>query len=405
MDENKKDQPQNEDHDSIFDENNLSENDFNTPEEYKEINRKSSDLPDALFEEITTPMENEDESEDDGLDEEPPQKSGALWIKLLVALLFLLVVFVGWSLTPAGESEESKNFIVHKDQGAYAIADKLEDDGLIRNAFVFKTIYKVLHNGETMQVGSYNLAPSMSAMTIMNNLISGQGKTYVVITIPEGYTVDQIADLIEEKGLGNASEFKDYAGKLLNPFLAEEDVSADVTYGIEGYLFPDTYHLYLEKPIEEELIESMLNNFDKKTQDLRENLPEDMTLQEWVILSSLVEREVRKKDEQELVASIFWKRLHIFMPLQSCASIQYILGEQKLELTIADTQIPSPYNTYQNSGLPPGPVSNPGLEALKASSFPKDTNILFFVAKPDGGHIFSETYEEHLAAIDQVDQL
>lgn len=328
------------------------------------------------------------------------------WIQIMVAAaaLFVMVAFYFiWALSPVNSSERvEREFIVQNGESAYHVADHLYDEGIIKNSRALKIFFRLFYSSEEMQSGKYKLSTDMSGLTILKDLVSGRGKSYVVVTIPEGYTVDQIAELLEENQIGSAENFKSLAKTTKNPFLSNEP-SSDVIYPLEGYLFPDTYHLYLEKPAEEELISAMLENFDTKTKELRVDLEPGMTLEEWVILASLVEREARKQDEQEVVAGIFWKRLHIDMALQSCASIQYILDEQKLELTIADTQIPSPYNTYLHAGLTPGPVSNPGLAALKASLHPKDTEELFFVARPDGGHIFSRTYEEHLAAIQSLE--
>jgi len=336
--------------------------------------------------------------------EKPPNR---LWLKIgigCIVVVMAILSFFMWSLGSVNSSElQEKEFVIRNGEGAYQVADGLKEAGLIKNATAFKIYLRLFHSQDGIQSGKYKLNTAMSSSSIASDLTTGRGKSYVVITIPEGYTVDRIAALIEEKQLGSAESFKKYAKEMKNPFLSGK-VSEDVTYEIEGFLFPDTYHLYLEKPVEEELIAVMLGNFEEKTKEMRSELKEgEMTLEEWVILASLVEREVRKKDEQERVANIFWKRLHIEMPLQSCASIQYILGEPKLELTIADTQIVSPYNTYLHSGFPPGPVSNPGLSALKASLKPEDTVELFFVARSDGSHIFSSTYSEHLLAIERAE--
>ena len=331
-------------------------------------------------------------------------QSTALRIGIGILALFLLgAFFCVWSLSPvASSSPQEKSFIVKNGESAYDVADHLASEGLIRSPKVFRLYFRLFYSQDGLQSGNYTLNSGMSASAIASDLANGRGKSYVSITIPEGYTVDRIAALFEEKGLGKAEDFKKAAKEAKNPFV-KGDISPESTYGVEGYLFPDTYHLYLERPAAEELIAAQLANFDRKTAEMRKELEgSNMTLKQWVTLASLVEREVRKQDEQGKVAGIFWKRLHIDMPLQSCATIQYILGEPKLELTIADTQIASPYNTYIHSGFPPGPVSNPGLPALKAALHPQDTADLFFVAQSDGSHIFSSTYEEHLRAIERA---
>lgn len=318
-------------------------------------------------------------------------------------VMLLLTLFI-WQLSPAEPQDApDRTFILKQNDSASQIAANLSNQGFIRNSVAFGILVRLRGASDEIQAGVYHMNGNLSSWQILTNLIQGKGRYYVKVTIPEGYTVNQIAELLESKGLTRAEDFKKLARKTQVPFV-DEKIPSDVEYPVEGFLFPDTYQIALDKPAEQELMESMLKNFQDKTKDLRTQLPPDMSLRQWVVLASLVEREVRKIDEQPLVASIFWKRLKIDMPLQSCASIQYILGYQKLELSIADTQIPSPYNTYLHGGFPPGPVSNPGLSALKAALNPPDTDYLFFVAQSNGSHIFSRTYEEHLAAIEVASQ-
>lgn len=326
--------------------------------------------------------------------------------KLLLGLLPVVIVLglFFFSLTsPQYQGEKvEKSFIVQNGESFYSVANHLKEEGLIRSEITFKIFARLFYPDGKLQPGSYRFHSKMNAYEMIDSIAKGVGKTFVKITIPEGYTVDQIAKLLESKGIITEAElFQNLAKTKKNPFLTGTP-SEQVVYPVEGYLFPDTYHLYLERPAEEELMDAMLENFDQKTKELRNNIDPRLSLEDWVTLASLVEREVRKKEEQEVVVDIFWKRLSIGMPLQSCASIQYILGEQKYELTIADTQIVSPYNTYLHGGLTPGPVSNPGLPALVASAKPKDTQLLFFVAQADGSHLFSSTYEEHLQAIQKT---
>jgi UPF0755 protein len=148
----------------------------------------------------------------------------------------------------------------------------------------------------------------------------------------------------------------------------------------------------------------MLRHFDSQFSPQMRARAQELGLSDQAVitLASLVEKEARLPEDRRIIAGVFLKRLRIGMPLQSCATIQYILGYAKPELTIEDTQIPSPYNTYLNLGLPPGPIANPGLASIQAVLYPAETNYLYFVADKNGAHHFSETYEEHLALIEQV---
>ena len=326
--------------------------------------------------------------------------------KMSAVGLFVVLLLTGfvWQLSPAEpQGAPERTFILKQNDSASEIAANLADQGFVRSSLAFRMLVRLRGASSEIQAGVYHMNGNLSSWQILSNLTQGKGRYYAKITIPEGYTVNQIAELLESKGLARAEDFKKLARETQVPFV-EESSPPEVEYPVEGFLFPDTYQLALDKPAEQELMDSMLQNFQDQTKELRTQLPPNMSFRQWVVLASLVEREVRKIDEQPLVASIFWKRLKIDMPLQSCASIQYILGYQKLELSIADTQIPSPYNTYLHGGFPPGPVSNPGLSALKAALNPPDTDYLFFVAQSNGSHIFSKTYEEHLAAIEIASQ-
>ncbi len=169
---------------------------------------------------------------------------------------------------------------------------------------------------------------------------------------------------------------------------------------LEGFLFPDTYYIS-EDLNEEEIIKIFLDRFNQIyiENDISEHILEkNISLNDFITMASIVEREAVKPEERAIISGIFYNRLGIDMPLQSCATVQYILKERKPILSIADTKINSPYNTYINKGLPPTPIASPGLDAILATLNPNKTDYIYFVAKGDGGHEFSKTYEEHLRA-------
>jgi UPF0755 protein len=176
-----------------------------------------------------------------------------------------------------------------------------------------------------------------------------------------------------------------------------------VNFKAEGYMFPDTYRIAAGTS-EEQLVKIMVSQFDQQfTPAMRQRAAElGISVRDIIIMASLVEKEARVEKERPIIAGVFYNRLKQSMPLQSCATIQYILGYAKPELTVADTELPSPYNTYLNPGLPPGPIANPGLASINAVLYPAETEYLYFVADKNGSHRFSRTYDEHLAAIDAV---
>ena len=176
----------------------------------------------------------------------------------------------------------------------------------------------------------------------------------------------------------------------------------DVRYAAEGFLFPETYSVESDTPIED-ILKLMAEEFDKRlTPAMRERAKElGLSLYDLTTLASLVEREVRYPEDRAIVAQVFLKRLKMNMPLQTDASLQYLMDAPKEDVTIKDTEIESPYNTYKHAGLPPGPIANPGIEAIEAVLHPADTDYLYFVADRKGHNHYSNTYDEHLALVNQ----
>jgi UPF0755 protein len=321
---------------------------------------------------------------------------------ILTAILVAIGgAILGWTLTqPAGNSGELQSITIKPGTPTKAIAEELEMQGLIKNSLVFRVAAKLHGVENSLKAGEYAISANMPVRQML--MIISQGQTaYQQFTIPEGYTVDQVAILLAEKKLANPEKFKEIA-KDFAPF-SYMTSQPNSRYRAEGFIFPDTYRV-AKGVTEEELLTMMVKQFDAKmTSDLRQRAAEmGLTLREVVILASLVEKEAKISEDRPVIAGVFANRVKHAMPLQSCATIQYILGYPKPELTIQDTQIISPYNTYQNMGLPPGPISNPGSAAIKAVLFADETEYLYFVADKQGKHHFSRTYEEHLAAIDQV---
>jgi UPF0755 protein len=242
----------------------------------------------------------------------------------------------------------------------------------------------------------------MDLNTIIEHLTKG-GKSGDTIrfTIPEGYELVQIADKLSEEGFVNKDKFIELTSNKDNfedryEFLKELDEGQS----LEGYLFPSTYEIYKDAK-EEDIVSKMLDEFDKVyKKDIMNKLDElDISLNEAVTLASIVEREAKVDSERPLVSAVFHNRLDKGMMLQSCATVQYILGERKENLSTAETQTPSPYNTYINKGLPPGPIASPGEKSLIAAVNPADVDYLFFVLTgPDGTHTFTTNYEDHMNA-------
>lgn len=280
------------------------------------------------------------------------------------------------------------------------VAQLLKEQGLIRSACAFRLLGKFTGQEKMIKAGQYCLAPSETPQDILQTLARGQTvNKEVKVTIPEGYTVRQMARLLAAQGITDETEFLAVAkdGGLLSDYFGDV-ASSEIDWQWEGFFFPDTYFLLPNTPAEE-IAQKMLWRMDEvwaeEIQGLT-NLPAGLSPRELITLASLVEREAKVAAERPLIAAVFYNRLHKKMPLQSCATVQYLFPEPKPVLSEEDTKALSPYNTYLHSGLPPGPIAAPGRAAIRAVLRPSNSEKLYFVAKPDGSHAFSITYEEHL---------
>lgn len=292
-----------------------------------------------------------------------------------------------------GKGEFSYELEISPGEGYKTVSLELFQNKLIHSRKYFHFLLYVTRNTKNLKQGVYILNNGMNASEIIKILVSGKVKT-ITFTVPEGFHNRQIADLLTAKKLSPSREY--FLEAASNPeILKKYNIPAST---VEGYLFPETYVVpYNYKT--EQVIELMLKRFFKNLQTIPE--AKDISpqeLHEKVILASIVEREAKKKEEQPLIAGVFLKRLKINMPLESCATVQYLFEKPKKRLLEKDLEIVSPYNTYLNKGYPPGPISNPGLPAIIAAFRPIESENLFFLVKPDGSHHFSKTHAEHLEA-------
>ncbi len=321
--------------------------------------------------------------------------------KLFVPLAALLVAlacafFAVYPALPV--SREDRPVLVKIPEGAstHSIAANLERSGIVRSALYTRLYARV--TGKVLKAGSYRLSPSMSAWEAVEKIASGRQEA-VRVTIPEGLTISKIAEHLERAGVLSAADFDK----------AAHDPSALAARGIratscEGFLFPDTYFfpIGIAAP---DAVAMMVDNFFAKIERIANGPASTSELFERVVLASIVEREYRVDAEAPLIASVFENRTAIGMGLQSCATIEYIITEIQKKphpsrLRTEDLEIESDYNTYKWAGLPPGPISNPGLVALDAAINPAKTKYLYFrLTDPDAGtHSFTRSLDEHVRA-------
>jgi len=329
-----------------------------------------------------------------------------IWIvTIIIFALFLLGAaglagYVYWDLSTALASQEKEVvFRVSEGENIDIVTKNLNEKNLLRDTLLFPLYLKFTGKDKQIKTGIYSLSPSMNISQIAEALASGKTKE-VWFTIPEGWTAKQIAEELAQKEIVTKDDFLNEvnSGKFDYAFLADKPEDKN----LEGYLFPDTYKVEVGSTAHQ-VIEKMLDNFQNK---LNANMlatikNNGLTVFQTVILASIIEKEARADADRRLVSGVFKNRLTLDMPLESCATLQYILGTTNSFLTYEETQMDNPYNTYKNMGLPPGPISNPGLESLRAAVYPKETDYLYFLSDKDGNLYFSETYWEHLAKREQ----
>jgi len=279
------------------------------------------------------------------------------------------------------------------------IGSRLQHEGLVRNGFAFQVGIRRWGLAWKLQAGYYRLSPTMSAKEIAEVIASGKTATEKV-AVPEGFTVKQIAERLDKTGICKATDFLAAAvpGSVSDvPLPTGRSLAAQ---SLEGYLFPATYVLgYGKQPVD--YVQEMTGAFRLRVVDgLAGDLRRDAhTLHEIVTVASLIEREARVDKDRPLIASVIYNRLKKGMRLQIDATVLYALGEHKERVTHNDLKVDSPFNTYRHKGLPPHPICNPGEASIRAALHPAKSDYLFYVARPDGSHVFTRTYAEHQKAI------
>lgn len=283
------------------------------------------------------------------------------------------------------------------------IAKRLREQNIITNSFLFKTYVTLINAQTSLQAGRYQMKPGLSFYTIVNQL--SLAKVHEVeLTIPEGFTLVQIGAVVQSL-LPEITE-TEWNFVVSNPGLFAQDLLfvSGIPAGqtLEGYLFPDTYRFRDDanaQTIAEVMVLTLSRRLAEQGIVMSENLvlPNGMTFHEVLTLASIVEREVQTPEDMAHVAGIFLTRLKIGMALQADATVNYVTGKKEAAVSLEDAGIDSPYNTYKSVGLPPGPISNPGMHAIQAVLNPFDSDDLFYLTTSDGEVIYAQTFNAHVA--------
>ncbi|MGE5575726.1 MAG: endolytic transglycosylase MltG [Syntrophothermus sp.] len=320
-----------------------------------------------------------------------------LFLAGLAAFLMLLTISVK-AFAPVGKEPVFHSVQVGIPKGASTreIIKILQGRGIPVNTLVFRFASKVSLSDGRLQAGQYLFSPHQSTAQIISQLKRG-GVTAVYVTIPEGFTAKQIAARLAANGLANEKVFLSMVEKPASVFGDAIPAPLAKVASLEGFLFPDTYQ-FTQDLGEAGIIKTMVNRFLEVAWPYYEQsaLRKRFSLRQMVVLASIVEGEAQVEADRPIIAGVFINRLNKGMKLQSCATVNYVLGRKTRRLYEKDLQVESPYNTYKYYGLPPGPIGNPGLSSFIAAARPAKVDYLYFVAKPDGSHAFSRTFAEQL---------
>jgi len=286
---------------------------------------------------------------------------------LFIVFCFLFLVLVYWGIYIPIGSSNSVLFSVKKGESLDVIASNLQEQGLIRHKSFFSAYAIFKNKTRSLKAGEYELSFSMAVPDILEKISSGD-RIRKTITIIEGWGIEDIEDYLE---------------------------AGPIDPELEGYLFPDTYEIYPQDQLED-IVQKMKDNFEVKIKPFEKEIEQQgKTIEDIIIMASIIEKEVRTIEDKKVVSGILWKRIKSNMPLQVDATISYITGRKSTKITKQELAIDSPYNTYKYKGLPPGPICSPGLDSIKAAIYPVSTKYWFYLSTPEGETIFSTTLKEH----------
>lgn len=319
--------------------------------------------------------------------------------KLIIKIfVFILILGIGGYTANKYLSRSSNNnevkITIPQGYSNKQIAKLLKENHIIKNETFYLVKKKCFYRNIVIQAGNYIIPKNIDLDKLFKTL-SHSSMDSVKITIPEGYTNEKIAELLEQKGLISKNEFLGVLNNWSddNYWFLKGNLTQE--HNLEGFLFPDTYFID-KKATGKEIVAQILDQFDKSIEFYRDNLElHKMNIKDCIIVASLIEKEAREDTDRPLIASVIYNRLNKDMPLQIDASILYVIGH-KDKLLYKDLEVQSPYNTYLNKGLPPTPICNPGMNSIAATMNAEKTDYLFYVLDSNTNkHVFSKTFEEH----------
>lgn len=316
--------------------------------------------------------------------------------QVVIITILIILLLIWWQPINFGKVEVN----IPRGVNAQEIVKYLSDNKIVRDPDELLFWLKITGKEKHLKSGTYELYKYKNPIYLITKLTHG-GKSGIIVTIPEGLTVYETADILAAHELIVREQFI----QLCNNEKFMQAMGFNFP-SLEGYLFPDTYS-FSSAQSDTDVIKTFITNFNNHMKKFKLNNPD--SLNKTIVLASLVEKEAKFTDERPIIAKVFIRRLELHRPLESCATILYALKYEgsdayqteqahKIKLTERDLKINSPYNTYLHIGLPPGPICSPGESSIEAVVSPADVDYLYFVSKGDGRHYFSETYREHVIA-------
>lgn len=360
-------------------------------------------------------------------------KNVSSYLTLFIVLALVIVIIIGIisaflyirsGLQPVDEdSTETVELSIDQGYSAGDIGDILEEQGIVKNGTMFE-LYLRLNSISSYQAGTYQMSPAMDFEQIARTLESGTVYQEVLhrVTVPEGYTVEEISLQLENNLPVSADDFMalmnddEFINELMSEYpdmLTEEILAEDIKYPLEGYLYPATYDITTEEPDLKQLVRNMLDATQTNSYSLFTSVPQytidyegesmELTFHQFLTFSSLIEEEATSLADRSRIASVFLNRMSVnpAMPLQTDPTVLYALGQHQEVVLYEDLEVDDPYNTYLHKGLTPGPIASPGQESLQSTLNPSNTNYYYFLADSEGNNHFAETYDEHLANREQ----
>jgi UPF0755 protein len=297
-------------------------------------------------------------------------------------------------LLKGSPGSETKDVLIPRGLSLKAVSELLAKEGVVQHPVVFQNLLRFTRGNKKVRAGEFRFRVGANLLNALRVLYQSEPITHS-ITVPEGWNVRQIAALVQEKGLGKSERFVQLA---LSPNTPKKYQL--LTPHLEGFLYPDTY-LFSRVDGEEKILETMVNRFFQEYNSrFKSRIPASgMTLEKVVTLASIVEKETGKPEERPKIASVFFNRLKKGMRLQSDPTTIYGIENFNGNITKADLQRWTPYNTYTIPGLPPGPIASPGGDAIEAVLKPDSSEFLYFVSDNNGSHFFTKTYKDHLRLV------